>query len=315
MVDRNDNIFFIFGEGSFKFSLAVQVLDEFHLGSVVLTIIGLEGGDILFILVCREEGASEPRTLVVFDVGADLADVSRIAEAVEEVVLDLEILTHRDGQLFDESGVDAFELVGDGETEDHGAVICVEGSLVLDDAVVSVESEFLEVGCVGALLIGDELGGVVDGSGVVELTDGGEEVGFVDGGEEDGLVGMPPEEDLDHASAPSQDDQTVVDGDSGGDTLHFVPARFAAASQTTIHNVVLDEEVSLQKLNAPAKNASSKNDFVLLLLGLVGVVELGAGSSDFDDANTAVVLSAEAVRIHALLQVAFAVLVDFCVVF
>lgn len=93
-------------------------------------------------------GVDDPAALVVEDVRPDLAQRLWVGVAVEEVVLDLEVLAHRDEDLF---GVlvgcflgDAGHLHGQGD----GKVEGVEGRLVDDDERVPVTGAMRETQCV-----------------------------------------------------------------------------------------------------------------------------------------------------------------------
>ena len=85
-----------------------------------------------------ERDVDEPATLVVEDVGSDLSDEFRSTVAVEEVVLDLEVLAEREEDV--ERGLvrvrvrDAREV----HRERDGEVERVEGRLVDNDQVVPV---------------------------------------------------------------------------------------------------------------------------------------------------------------------------------
>lgn len=84
---------------------------------------------------------NQPTTLVVQDVGTDLANLFRSTVTIEVVVLDLEVFSHRDedveGFLEGRGRSHTGHVEGEGDGEVEG-VVC---SLVDDDEVVSEYSE------------------------------------------------------------------------------------------------------------------------------------------------------------------------------
>ena len=73
--------------------LAVQVLDDGHLGGVFLGVVCLENCHLLFVAkLDRLDG--QPAALVLLNVTTDFADLFRGAKAVKVVVLDLEVTPH-----------------------------------------------------------------------------------------------------------------------------------------------------------------------------------------------------------------------------
>lgn len=183
-----------------------------------------------------------PGALVVENVGADLANLLRGTITVEEVVLNLEVLAHGEENV---EGLLVEGFVGDtghAHGEGDGEVERVEGSLVDDDEVVLLQRELGEV---------DRVFGGSDE--VNELAELGLEGDVVEEFEEHAVIRFGAEVLLEQKVDGGFQHEGVVDGNVA-DTVDAVPARLTSASDAGIHHVIGDEEVGLEKLDAPAED-------------------------------------------------------------
>lgn len=185
----------------------------------------------------------QPRALVVLDIGADLANDRGITEVVKVVVLDLEVLTERDqdvvGLLEVLLGRDLQVVHG----QSDGQVEAVVGSLVGDDEHVLLHREVVQVDVV--LRGGDQIAELTQLSLPGDLM---EELDDVDVG------GVGAEALLEDEVDGPLEHEGVVDGDQA-DTLVAVPAGQTTAGDGAIHEVIADEEESLEELGEPPQDA------------------------------------------------------------
>lgn len=182
----------------------------------------------------------QPGALVILNVGTDLADDRGVTEVVQVVILDLEVLAQRDqdvvGLLQGLRGSDLQVKQGQG----NGEVETVVGGLVGDNEHVLLHGEVIEVDMV--------LGG---GDQIAELTELGLPGGLVEELDEIDVGGVGAEALLQDEVDGRLQHESVVDGDKA-DTLLAVPAGLATASDRAVHNIIADQEESLEQLGEPA---------------------------------------------------------------
>ena len=279
LVDASKRVLLLLGVQGRNANVIEELLDDLDLLGVLMTVVGLEQSALL--LVHALKGLhTQPGALVVLDVGTDLADHSGVTVVVEVVVLDLELLAdlHAD-VLASLEGLGVLDTT-ENEASSHRKVEGIEGSLVLDDALVESKVERAkDLDRLAALGHGEKVKGLAHlslehhvGVDLVEL----EEVGLVRT-----LLNKVVHERLEN------------DGIIDGIHLHLgelVPAGLAAAGGGAVHDVVGDKEAGLEHLHSPGKSKS------LVLDG--GEVDTGDLSSSLgveDDLDGTEVLAALAV--------------------
>jgi len=205
----------------------------------------------------------QPRALVVLNIGADLSNESGVTEVVKVVILDLEVLAQRDQDI-----VSLLQVLWSGALEIHhsqgdGKIEAVISRLVGDNKHVLLHREIIQVDVV--LRGGDQIAQLTQlglpGSLVEELDD-------VD------IRRVGAEALLQNHVDGRFKHEGIVDGDQT-DTLLTVPARQTTAGNRAIHQVVADQEESLQQLSEPAQNAQVLELFVVQ--GLLEEGETGIG--------------------------------------
>jgi hypothetical protein len=224
----------------------------------------------------------QPGALVVLNVGADLANDCGVTEVVQVVILDLEVLAQRDQDIVSllqglwGSDLQIQQGKGDGQVE------AVVGRLVGDNEHVLLHGEVVEVDIV--------LGG---GDQIAKLTQLGLPSGLVEELDEVDVGGVGLEALLEDEVDGRLEHESVVDGNET-DTLLAVPAGLATASDRAVHNIIANEEESLEQLGEPAQDAEVLE--LLLGQGLLQEGETGVG-----DRETAVELATGGVREQRLL--------------
>mmetsp|Transcript_20874 Transcript_20874/g.63854 ORF Transcript_20874/g.63854 Transcript_20874/m.63854 type:complete len:291 (-) Transcript_20874:229-1101(-) len=204
------------------------------------SIVGLE----LFLLCWGrhgEAGVDEPRALVVTNIGAHLADHGGVAVTIEVVILHLEVGAHEHA---DFAGLGK-ELLIRNASQEHCTsdrqVEGVKGRLVDDDVHVGVHREAREVNLV-------RLGG----GEVEELTRGGLKSDLMEELHDWHIERIIPKVAAQHRVNVHLQKNAVIDG-VHSDAVHLVPAQLAAPRFGGVHDVVSDQEVSLEPLDAPAE--------------------------------------------------------------
>lgn len=238
--------------------LVVELLDLGDVGLVLLAVVVLE--DLALLGRGDLEGlVDEPRALVVLDVGAVLAnDVLGAEEAVEEVVLDLEVLSHGDQDV-----LGLLEVLGRGNVQvvqgqGDRQVEAVVGRLVDDNVRVLLQAVVVQVGA--------SLGGRQQ---VTQLADLGLPRGLVEELDHVNVGRVGTEVLLQQDVDGRLEHEGVVDGDHA-DVLLAVPAGLASAGDAAVHDVVGHEEEGLEQLNQPAEDGRR----LVLLAGQFPVEEL-----------------------------------------
>ena len=236
----------------------------------------------LFRVATLESLVDQPRALVILDIGTDLADEGGVTVGIEVVILDLEVLTQGDEdvmgltQVLGGRELEVVQSHGDGEVE---AIVC---GLVGDDEHVLLHGEVVQVDIV--------LGG---GDQVTELAQLGLEGGLVEELNEVDVGGVRPEVLLQNDVDAGLEEEGVVDGDQA-DTGMLVPAGLTAAGDGAVHNVIADQEESLEQLGEPAQQTEVLE--LLIGQGLLQESEAGVG-----DGETTVELSTGDVDVEGLL--------------
>jgi len=138
--DEIERILFVLGELFGDLRLAIQLLDLLDRRRIFLAVVLLEGGEVVGRRAV-DELDGEPRALEVLDVRADFPGLFHVPEAVEEVVLDLEVFSeeqaeglHMGGQL---RAVDAGKQKGCCHRQVEG----VKRRLVLHNPLISFQGE------------------------------------------------------------------------------------------------------------------------------------------------------------------------------
>lgn len=208
----------------------------------------------------------QPRALVVLDVGADLANDGWVTKVVQVVILDLEVLTQRDQDVVSLlQGLRGSHLQIE-QSQSDGEVEAVVGGLVGDNEHVLLHGEVVEVNVV--------LGG---GDQITELTELGLPSGLVEELDQVDIGGVGAEALLQDEVDGRLEHESVVDSDKA-DTLVAVPAGLATAGDGAVHNVIADQEESLEQLGEPAQDAQVLE--LLLGQGLLQEGETGVGDRE-----------------------------------
>lgn len=235
----------------------LEYLLDFGLSSLVfLAVVSIENSPLVGSGL-QKRRVDEPATLVILDVGANLANDLGITVAVKVVILDLEVGTKRQQHLLALGQVGLGGLVCKIKPERDWQVERVERGLVSHDVHVLVHREFGEVDAI--LGCGDEVNQLaqfgVESNVVVQL----DQVEVVWGALE-----VLSQENVDAAL----DDECIIDSNHAH-PRRLVPAGVAATSVGGIHDVVSYKEESLQELDGPAQNG----DLFVLILGKFLFVE------------------------------------------
>lgn len=239
---------------------------SFHLGllSGVLAAVGSIQELALLGSAALDGLVNEPRALVVLNIGTDLANEGWVAEVVEVVILDLEVLAKRN-----EDVVGLLEVFLGGQLQVHKGqsdrqIEAVVSCLVGDDEHVLLHGEVVEVDVV--LRGGDE---------VTKLTQLGLPGGLVEELDHVNVGGVRAEALLEDEVDTRLQHESVVDSDQT-DTLVAVPAGLATAGDGGVHHVVADQEESLEQLSHPTQDA----EVLELLVGQGLLQESKAGIRD-----------------------------------
>lgn len=249
--------------------LQLQLIKDFLDLGLLLLVLAAVGGVQHRTLLRGSPGnglVDQPRALVVLDVGADLANDRWVTEVVQVVILDLEVLTQRDQDVVSllqglrGSHLQIEQSQGDREVE------TVVGGLVGDNEHVLLHGEVVEVNIV--------LGG---GDQITELTELGLPGGLVEELDQVDIGGVGAEALLQDEVDGRLQHESVVDRDKA-DTLVAVPAGLATASDGAVHNVIADQEESLEQLSEPAQDAQVLE--LLLGQGLLQEGETGVGDRE-----------------------------------
>jgi len=275
LVDASKRVLLLLGVQGRNANVIEELLDDLDLLGVLMTVVGLEQSALL--LVHALKGLhTQPGALVVLDVGTDLADHSGVTVVVEVVVLDLELLAdlHAD-VLTSLECLDILNTTND-KTGSHRKVEGVEGSLVLDDALVESKVERAkDLDRLAALGHGEKVEGLAHlslehhvGVDLVEL----EEVGLVRT-----LLNKVVHERLENDG--------IIDG-IHLDVGESVPAGLTTTSDRTIHEIISDKEAGLEHLYSPGKSKS-----LVLDGGEVDTGDLSSSLSIEDDLDGAEVLA------------------------
>lgn len=128
----------------FEIECIVNRLDRLFVFCGLATIVSVQDGALIRIRLFQSH-VDHPGTLVVVDIGADLANDLGVAVAVQEIVLDLKVLAQRNQNTLCRLKVLAVGHAGHIHGERDREVERVEGGLVRDDELVLVERELVEV--------------------------------------------------------------------------------------------------------------------------------------------------------------------------
>mmetsp|Transcript_60504 Transcript_60504/g.131083 ORF Transcript_60504/g.131083 Transcript_60504/m.131083 type:complete len:331 (-) Transcript_60504:156-1148(-) len=181
----------------------------------------------------------QPTALLVLNVSADFADLLRCTEAVQVVVLRLEVDAHVDKRT---SGCVIRLAILDAcndHPQGHRAVERVEGCLVLDNEVPSGQAEVIHID--------------VHAEEVQQLSALGLEGRYQEEIHQLAIVGLHPEVTLQCPEHEVLDQKGVIDGYLL-DVRILVPAWLASSSLGVVHDVVGNQEPGLQPLDAPPEN-------------------------------------------------------------
>lgn len=208
----------------------------------------------------------QPGALVVLNVGTDLANDRGVTEVVQVVILDLEVLTQRDQDV-----VGLLQGLGGSDlqvkqSQSNGKVEAVVGGLVGDNEHVLLHGEVVEVDIV--LGSGDQ---------IAKLTKLGLPGGLVEELDEVDVGGVGLEALLQDQVDGGLQHEGIVDGDEAN-TLVAIPAGLATASDGAVHDIIADQEESLEQLGEPAQNAQVLE--LLLGQGLLQEGETGVGDGE-----------------------------------
>lgn len=221
------------------------VKDGLHLGLelAILATIGDVQGLALLLAAALQRLVDHPRALVILNISTDLPNDGRIAVSVEEVVLDLEVLAEGDQDV-----VSLAEVFGGGEleivqSESDGQIEAIIRGLVGDDEHVFFHGE---VGQVDIVLRG--------GDQIAQLAQLRLPGGLVEQFNEIDVGGVRAEVLFENHVDAGLEHEGVVDGDQADAGLS-VPARLATAGHRAVHDIVTDEEESLEQLGQPAEGA------------------------------------------------------------
>jgi hypothetical protein len=264
--------------------LKVELVEKLlHLGLALLVLLAIVLLKELALLRCDflQRLVDQPRALVVLDVCADLAERLRVGEVVQVVVLHLEVLAHRDEDVFGLLEVLGRGFAGVEHGERDGQVEAVVCGLVDNDEGVLLEAEVVEVDVVFGR--GEQV------AGLAEL---GLESDFLEELNEVDVRGVTAEVLLEQDEDGGLEHEGVVDGDHA-DVGREVPAGLAAAGLGRVHDVVGDEEEGLQQLDHPAERGGVE---VLLLSELTSEEQLGG----INDGQTAVAFAANDIVVEGL---------------
>ena len=238
-----------------KAKLVVKLLDLRLSILVLLTVVLLQN---LALLRCGD-GQSfvyQPRTLVIHDIRADLTNVLWVAEVVQVVVLDLEVLSERNEnslallQVLLSRNAELVKSKGNWKVK---GVVC---SLIDDDELVFLHREVVQVDVV--LWCGEQVAGLAELGLEGDLV---EELHQVDVG------GVLAEVLLEENVDGGLEHEGVVDGDHA-DTVLAVPTWGAAAGDGAVHDIVGDEEEALKELGHPAEGGGLEVVVLAELLAL-----------------------------------------------
>lgn len=240
------------------FVLLVELLqlelveDSLDLGLVLLvlaTVGGVEDSALL------RSGAldglvNQPRALVVLDVGSDLANDLRVAEVVQVVILDLEVLTQRDQNI-----VSLLKILLAGQlqvvqSKSDRQVEAVVGGLVGNNEHVLLQGEVVKVHIV---LRGSDQ--------VTKLTQLSLPGGLVEELDQVNVGGVGAEALLEDEVDGCFEHEGIVDGNETN-TLLAVPAGLTTTGDGAVHNVIAHQEEGLEKLGEPTQDAQVLELFI-----------------------------------------------------
>ncbi len=263
-----------------QLQLVIQFLNHLLVLAVLLAIVLIQS----LALLRRGDLKSlvdQPRALVVKDIGADLANVLRVAEVVEVVVLDLEVLAERDEdslallQVLLSCDTELVESERDWEVE---GIVC---SLVDNNELVFLHAEVVQINLI--LWRSQEVAG---------LSQLGLEGDFMEELDEVDIRRVLAEVLLEEGVDCGFEHEGVVDGDHA-DAFLAVPTWGTAAGDGGVHDVVRDEEEGLEKLGHPAQSGG-------LEVFLLREVLAGENGDRVWDGHAAVTFSPDGVGIEVL---------------
>lgn len=281
LLDLTDALLLVVLVDLLELQLIVELLD-LGLASAILAAIVLLEHSALLRRGNLERLVDQPRALVVLNVRANLAQHRGVGEVVKVVVLDLEVLAHGDEDVLRDLQVLGRSLVAEVQGKGNGEVEAVVGGLVDDDEGVLLEREVVEVDFV--------LGGREQVASLAQL---GLEGDLVEELNKINVLFLVLAEVLLQQDVDGRlEHEGVVDGDHAN-IRHEVPARAAAAGLGAVHDIIRNEEESLEELNHPAESGRVKE----LVLGQVATEQKGRG---IDDRHAAVAFAADSVVVQAL---------------
>ena len=284
LLELADDLLLILLVDLLEIQLLVESLD-LGLESVILTSVGLVEDLALLSIAALESLVDEPRALVVLDIGTDLANDIGVSIGIEVVILNLEVLAQRDEDIMGLAEVAGGGALQVEQSQGDRQVEAVVGGLVGDDEHILLHGEVVEVDLV--------LGG---SDQVTELTQLSLPSCLVEEIDEVGVGGVRAEVLLKNDINRRFEQEGIVNGDQT-DTFLTVPAWLTTTGDRAVHNVVADQEESLEKLGEPSQNAEV---FELFLgQGLLQKSQAGVGTG-----KTTVQLSTGNVDIEGLLEVA-----------
>lgn len=264
-----------------EIQLLVEGLD-LGLKSVILTAVGLVEDLALLDIAALEGLVDKPRALVVLDIGTNLTNDFGVAIGIKVVILDLEVLAQRDKDVVGLAEVARGSTLEVEQGQGNRQVEAVIGGLVGDDEHILLHGEVVEVDLI--------LGG---GDQVTELTQLSLPSSLMEEIDEVGVGGVRAEVLLKNDINRRFEQEGIVNGDQT-DTFLTVPAWLTTTGDRAVHNVVADQEESLEKLGEPSQNAEV---FELFLgQGLLQKSQAGVGTG-----KTTVQLSTGNVDIEGLL--------------
>mmetsp|Transcript_1759 Transcript_1759/g.5097 ORF Transcript_1759/g.5097 Transcript_1759/m.5097 type:complete len:245 (+) Transcript_1759:393-1127(+) len=189
----------------------------------------------------------QPAALVVFDVGARLANHHWVPETIQVVVLNLKVLAHAHADVFGQRQRLVVPHPAHQQAACDGQVEGVEGRFVRHDAHVRVYCVPLQVHCADGC--GDE---------VHQLSVAGLMRRLVEEFQQLCIVGLVSKVALQHPVHARLQHYAVVDGHQPH-LGNSVPAGLAATCDAVVHHVIRHQEECLQPLDTPAQDVCLKS--------------------------------------------------------
>mmetsp|Transcript_2142 Transcript_2142/g.5043 ORF Transcript_2142/g.5043 Transcript_2142/m.5043 type:complete len:399 (+) Transcript_2142:175-1371(+) len=285
---------FVFLKDRFKIQFIVHLLDLGNLGIVPSAVIVSQG--LALLVVGPLEGLhDEPGALGILDIRTDFANHGRIAVAIQNVIGDLKVLSHDAANI-------ASRLVGLGignlrcdHAHGNGQIETVKGRLVLDDFLISLQSEASQIDgrCRRSGRI--EHGGV---NGlrreIQELSKFGILNDIQEQFDQEVIIWLLSKVLLEQSKDEILQNETIVDRDKL-DLGYLVPAGLSSSGLTLVHDIVRHEKEGLQEFDGPSQNAGLGN----LLVGEAPALE---GPHDAHHGRTAIQFATGNVVIHHVLD-------------